>query len=121
MPRQTTVAVTVASLLGIAAGGLIFWKLIRRQKHKSCVALNLGRAVQEREKEDTSEENFLSLHSSSTIPWVEKILGAEVVVISEAEQWNEVEPFIQKVLVRCPVLGIDCEWVSHKRWEGLFL
>nr|XP_028581173.1 exonuclease 3'-5' domain-containing protein 2 [Podarcis muralis] len=114
MPRQTTVAVTVASLLGIAAGGLIFWKLIRRQKHKSCVALNLGRAVQEREKEDTSEENFLSLHSSSTIPWVEKILGAEVVVISEAEQWNEVEPFIQKVLVRCPVLGIDCEWVSVK-------
>ncbi|XP_053241041.1 exonuclease 3'-5' domain-containing protein 2 isoform X2 [Podarcis raffonei] len=115
MPRQTTVAVTVASLLGIAAGGLIFWKLIRRQKHKSCVALNLGRAVQEREKEDTSEENFLSLHSSSTIPWVEKILGADVVVISEAEQWNEVEPFIQKVLVRCPVLGIDC---LSQREEG---
>ncbi|XP_034969449.2 exonuclease 3'-5' domain-containing protein 2 isoform X1 [Zootoca vivipara] len=114
MPRQTTIAVTVASLLGIAAGGLIFWKVTRRQKHKSCIALNLGRAVQEGEKEDPLEDYVLSLHSSATIPWVEKILGAEVVVISEAEQWNEVEPFIQKMLVCCPVLGIDCEWVSVK-------
>ncbi|XP_066491726.1 exonuclease 3'-5' domain-containing protein 2 [Tiliqua scincoides] len=112
MPRQTTVTVVVTTLLGVAVGGLVFWRVIRRWKNKSSVAHNQAGATKEKEQNDHSEEKFLSFVSPPTIPWLEKILGAEVVIISEASKWNEVEPLLKKELERGPVLGIDCEWVS---------
>ncbi|XP_060118458.1 exonuclease 3'-5' domain-containing protein 2 [Heteronotia binoei] len=114
MPRQTTVAVIAAALLGAAAGGLFFWKVTRRRKDKTCIPLNQGEAVKEQGKKDLSEEKFLPLISSTTVPWVEKILGGEIVVVSDAEGWNRLEPILKKELEHCPVLGIDCEWVSTK-------
>ncbi|KAM6466770.1 exonuclease 3'-5' domain-containing protein 2 isoform 1-T2 [Liasis olivaceus] len=111
MPRATAVSVTVATLFGIAAGGLVFWKVIQRWKHKTCITLNRG-AVKEREKEDISEDIFPSFLSSPTVSWLEEILEAKVIIISETEKWNEVEPLLKKELECCPVLGIDCEWVS---------
>ncbi|XP_060618043.2 exonuclease 3'-5' domain-containing protein 2 [Anolis sagrei] len=112
MSRQTTVAVTVGTLLGIAAGGLVFWKVFQRRKDKTCVALHQSETLEKQEKESFSEEDFLPSIPSSTIPWVQKIVKADVVVISEAEKWKEVEPLLKKELEYCPVLGIDCEWVS---------
>ncbi|XP_042301477.1 LOW QUALITY PROTEIN: exonuclease 3'-5' domain-containing protein 2 [Sceloporus undulatus] len=112
MPRQTTVALTTAALLGIAAGGLVFWKVFQRRKNKTCVVLNQRETLKEQEKEDLSEDNFLSSIPFPTTPWVQKILKAEVVIVSEAEKWKEVEPLLEKELEHCPVLGIDCEWVS---------
>ncbi|XP_015742934.1 exonuclease 3'-5' domain-containing protein 2 [Python bivittatus] len=112
MPRATAVSVTVATLFGIAAGGLVFWKVIQRRKHKTCITLNQGGAVKEREKEDISEDIFPSFLSSPTVSWLEEILEAKVIIISEIEKWNEVEPLLKKELECCPVLGIDCEWVS---------
>ncbi|XP_062974919.1 exonuclease 3'-5' domain-containing protein 2 [Elgaria multicarinata webbii] len=114
MPRQTTVTVTVATLLGIAAGGLVFWKVIQRRKDKTCIALKRGGTVKERDKEDLLEDNSLSFISPPSIPWAEKILEGKVVIISEAGKWNDVEPLLKKELEHCPVLGIDCEWVSIK-------
>lgn len=113
MSRQT-ITVVVATLLGVAVGGLVFWKVVRRRKDKSSVVPNQGGVAKEREQEDHSKEKLLSFISPPTVPWVEKILGAEVVIIAEAKQWNEVEPLLKEELECCPVLGIDCEWVSLK-------
>ncbi|KAH0620703.1 hypothetical protein JD844_021392 [Phrynosoma platyrhinos] len=112
MSRQTTVAVTAATLLGIAAGGLVFWKVFQRRKNNTFVALNQRETLKGQEKRDLSEDDCLSFIPSPTTPWVQKILEAEVVIISEAEKWKEVEPLLEKELEHCPVLGIDCEWVS---------
>ncbi|KAJ6667219.1 hypothetical protein lerEdw1_017197 [Lerista edwardsae] len=112
MPKQTTITVVVATLLGVAVGGLVFWKVIRHRKDKSSIAPNQGGAAKEGEQEVHSEEKLLSFISHPTVSWVEKILGAKVVIISEAKQWNEVEPLLKEELEHCPVLGIDCEWVS---------
>ncbi|XP_044292794.1 exonuclease 3'-5' domain-containing protein 2 [Varanus komodoensis] len=112
MLRQTTVTVAVATLLGIAAGGLVFWKIIQRRKGRTCTALKQGGTVKEQEKEDSSEDHILSFISSPLIPWVEKILEAKVLIISEAEKWNEIESLLKEEVDHCPVLGIDCEWVS---------
>uniref|UniRef100_A0A6J0T6M8 Exonuclease 3'-5' domain-containing protein 2 n=1 Tax=Pogona vitticeps TaxID=103695 RepID=A0A6J0T6M8_9SAUR len=110
MLRPTAVTVTVATLLGIVGGGLLFWKVIQHWKDKTCAARKQGGAV--KKEENLSEEEFATLISSSTIPWLQKILEGEVVIISEVEKWNEVELLLKKELEHCPVLGIDCEWVS---------
>ncbi|KAL7992356.1 hypothetical protein Chor_016612 [Crotalus horridus] len=114
MPRPTAVTVTVATLFGIAAGGLAVWKVIQRRKHNTCITLNQGQNVKEREKKDISEDIFRSSLPSPTICWLEEILEAKVIIVSEVEKWNEVEPILMKELECCLVLGIDCEWVSVK-------
>lgn len=112
MPRPTAVTVTVATLFGIAAGGLAVWKVIQRRKHKTCITPNQGENVKEQEKKDISEDIFRSSLPSPTICWLEEILEAKVIIVSEVEKWNEVEPILMKELECCLVLGIDCEWVS---------
>ncbi|XP_042647221.1 exonuclease 3'-5' domain-containing protein 2 isoform X2 [Tyto alba] len=54
-----------------------------------------------------------SLHTRSpTFAWVERTPGADIVIVSEQEEWDRVEPLLKKDLEKWPVLGIDCEWVS---------
>nr|XP_005305978.1 exonuclease 3'-5' domain-containing protein 2 isoform X4 [Chrysemys picta bellii] len=115
MPRQTAVTVTVATLLGIAVGGLVLWKVSRRRKEKVCGGGNQVGALRRSGDEELTEVEEKELHScvsSPTISWVEQILGAEIVIVSQAEEWDRVEPLLKKELQRWPVLGIDCEWVS---------
>ncbi|XP_030415569.1 exonuclease 3'-5' domain-containing protein 2 [Gopherus evgoodei] len=115
MPRQTAVTVTVATLLGIAVGGLVLWKVSQRRKERVCRGRNQVGVLRRSEDEELTEVEEKELHScvsSPTISWVEKILGAEIVIVSEAEEWDRVEPLLKKELQRWPVLGIDCEWVS---------
>ncbi|KAM9653893.1 exonuclease 3'-5' domain-containing protein 2 isoform 3-T7 [Morphnus guianensis] len=52
------------------------------------------------------------LSGSPTFSWVERTLGADIVIVSEQEEWDRVEPLLKKELEKWPVLGIDCEWVS---------
>ncbi|XP_044868182.1 exonuclease 3'-5' domain-containing protein 2 isoform X2 [Mauremys mutica] len=115
MPRQRAVTVTVATLLGIAVGGLVLWKVSQRRKERVCRGRNQVGALKRSEDEELTEVEEEELHSCvsfPTISWVEKILGAEIVIVSEAEKWDRVEPLLKKELQSWPVLGIDCEWVS---------
>ncbi|KYO21691.1 exonuclease 3'-5' domain-containing protein 2 isoform X2 [Alligator mississippiensis] len=114
MPRQTAVTITAAALLGIAAGGLILWGVIRRRKERThCVSKQEGSAREPGDKELTPvEEKELLPFSYPAISWVEKFLEAEVVIVSEPAEWDGVEPLLKKELERWPVLGVDCEWVS---------
>ncbi|KAM6275146.1 exonuclease 3'-5' domain-containing protein 2 isoform 2-T2 [Porphyrio hochstetteri] len=115
MTKQTAVTITLATLLGVAVGGLVLWKAAQRRKGKACCSsqqekavINLGdeKLIQAEDKE------VLSFFRSPTFSWVERTLGADIVVVSKQEEWDRAEPLLKKELEKLPVLGIDCEWVS---------
>ncbi|XP_061198481.1 exonuclease 3'-5' domain-containing protein 2 isoform X1 [Neopsephotus bourkii] len=115
MPKQTAVTVTLATLLGVAVGGLVLWKAAQRRKGKACCSSQQEEAfINSGDKKliKTEGKEVLSFFRSSTFSWVERILGADVMVVSEQEEWDHAERLLKKELEKWPVLGIDCEWVS---------
>ncbi|XP_062475197.1 exonuclease 3'-5' domain-containing protein 2 isoform X2 [Pezoporus occidentalis] len=115
MPKQTAVTITLATLLGVAVGGLVLWKAAQRRKGKACCSSQREEAfINSGDKKliKTEGKEVLSFFRSSTFSWVERILGADVMVVSEQEEWDHAEPLLKKELEKWPVLGIDCEWVS---------
>ncbi|PKK31354.1 exonuclease 3'-5' domain containing 2 [Columba livia] len=115
MPKQTAVTITLATLLGVAVGGLVLWKATQRRKGKSCsssqreeAAINSG----EEKLIKTEDKEVLPFFRSPTFSWVARTLGADIAIVSEQEEWDRVEPLLKKELEQWPVLGIDCEWVS---------
>uniref|UniRef100_A0A8B9G4G8 Exonuclease 3'-5' domain-containing protein 2 n=1 Tax=Amazona collaria TaxID=241587 RepID=A0A8B9G4G8_9PSIT len=115
MPRQTAVTITLATLLGVAVGGLVLWKAAQRRKGKtSCSSQREEAFINSGDKKLIKAEGkeVLSFFRSSTFSWVERILGADIMVVSEQEEWDHAEPLLKKELEKWPVLGIDCEWVS---------
>ncbi|NXK49602.1 EXD2 protein, partial [Chauna torquata] len=115
MPRQTAVTIALATLLGVAVGGLVLWKATQRRKGKACCRNQREEAVNEAGDEnlvEAEDKEVLSFFRSPTFSRVERTLGADIVVVSEQEEWDRVEPLLKKELEKWPVLGIDCEWVS---------
>ncbi|XP_064316110.1 exonuclease 3'-5' domain-containing protein 2 isoform X1 [Phalacrocorax carbo] len=115
MPKQTAVTVTLATLLGVAVGGLVLWKAAQRRKGKACCSSQQEEAVLNSGDEKlikAEDKEVLSFFRSSTFSWVERTLGADIVIVSEQEEWDCVEPLLKKELEKWPVLGVDCEWVS---------
>ncbi|XP_071600551.1 exonuclease 3'-5' domain-containing protein 2 isoform X2 [Heliangelus exortis] len=115
MPKQTAVTITVATLLGIAVGGLVLWKAAQRRKGKACCSSQQEAAVRNLGDEKlikAEDKEVFSFFRSPTFSWVERTLGADIVIVSEQEEWDGVEPLLKKDLEKWPVLGIDCEWVS---------
>ncbi|KAM9013841.1 exonuclease 3'-5' domain-containing protein 2 isoform 2-T3 [Ara ararauna] len=115
MPKQTAVTITLATLLGVAVGGLVLWKAAQRRKGKaSCSSQQEEAFINSGDKKLIKAEGkeVLSFFRSSTFSWVERILGADIMVVSEQEEWDHAEPLLKKELEKWPVLGIDCEWVS---------
>ncbi|XP_017686198.1 PREDICTED: exonuclease 3'-5' domain-containing protein 2 isoform X2 [Lepidothrix coronata] len=110
MPKQTAVTITLATLLGVAVGGLVLWKATQRRKGKACHSSQQEEAAIKSGDEKlikTEDKEVLSVFRSPTFS-----LGADIVIVSEQEEWNRVEPLLKKELEKWPVLGIDCEWVS---------
>ncbi|NXJ92513.1 EXD2 protein, partial [Corythaixoides concolor] len=115
MPKQTAVTITLATLLGVAVGGLVLWKATQRRKGKACCNSQQEEAVINSGDEKlvkAEDKEVLSFFRSATFSWVERTLGADIVIVSEQEEWDRVEPLLKKELEKWPVLGIDCEWVS---------
>ncbi|NXD64621.1 EXD2 protein, partial [Eolophus roseicapillus] len=115
MPKQTAVTITLATLLGVAVGGLVLWKAAQRRKGKACCSGPQEEAFinsEDKKLIKAEGEELLSFFRSSTFSWVERILGADIMVVSEQEEWDHAEPLLKKELEKWPVLGIDCEWVS---------
>ncbi|KAM9191554.1 exonuclease 3'-5' domain-containing protein 2 [Mergus octosetaceus] len=117
MPRQAAVTVAVATLLGVAVGGLALWRAARRRRGTASCGQPRGDAgrgpadgaLLEAEAEDEEVPAFGTPPASSR---AQGSLGADIVVVSEQEEWERVEPLLKKELEQRPVLGIDCEWVS---------
>ncbi|NXT25878.1 EXD2 protein, partial [Syrrhaptes paradoxus] len=115
MPKQTAVTITLATLLGVAVGGLVLWKASQRRKGKVCSSSQREEAVINLADEKLIKaegKEVLSFFRSPTFSWVEGTIGADIVIVSEQEEWDRVEPLLKKELEKWPVLGIDCEWVS---------
>ncbi|XP_054256113.1 exonuclease 3'-5' domain-containing protein 2 [Indicator indicator] len=115
MPKQTAVTITLATLLGVALGGLVLWKATQRRKGKAGCTSQREEAVVNLGDEkliNAEDKEVLSFFRSPTFSCVERTLGADIVVVSEQEEWDRVEPLLKKELKKWPVLGIDCEWVS---------
>ncbi|KFV44299.1 Exonuclease 3'-5' domain-containing protein 2 [Tyto alba] len=115
MPKQTAVTITLATLLGVAVGGLVLWKATQRRKGKACCSSQREEAVVNSGDEKlikAEDKEVLSFFRSPTFAWVERTPGADIVIVSEQEEWDRVEPLLKKDLEKWPVLGIDCEWVS---------
>lgn len=117
MPKQTAVTITLATLLGVAVGGLVLWKATQRRKGKACCSSQQEEAVTNSGDEKlikAEDKEVLSFFRSPTFSWVERTPGADIVIVSEQEEWDRVEPLLKKELEKWPVLGIDCEWVSDQ-------
>ncbi|NXV72390.1 EXD2 protein, partial [Atlantisia rogersi] len=115
MTKQTAVTITLATLLGVAVGGLVLWKATQRRKGKACCSSQQEKAVVNLGDEkliQAEDKEVLSFFRSPTFSWVERTLGADIVVVSKQEEWDRAEPLLKKELEKLPVLGIDCEWVS---------
>ncbi|NXF31656.1 EXD2 protein, partial [Nyctibius bracteatus] len=115
MPKQTAVTITLVTLLGVAVGGLVLWKATQRRKGKACCGSRREEAVTNLGDEKlikAEDKEVLSFFRSPSFSWVERTLGADIVIVSEQEEWDRVEPLLKKELEKWPVLGIDCEWVS---------
>ncbi|NXJ65927.1 EXD2 protein, partial [Rostratula benghalensis] len=115
MRKQTAVTITLATLLGVAVGGLVLWKATQRRKGKARCSTQPEEAVKSSGDEElikAEDKEVLSLFRSPTFSWVERTLGADIVIVSEQEEWDRVEPLLKKELEKWPVLGVDCEWVS---------
>ncbi|XP_050567329.1 exonuclease 3'-5' domain-containing protein 2 isoform X2 [Cygnus atratus] len=115
MPKQTAVTVALATLLGVAVGGLVLWKAARRRKGRARCGDQREEAVKKSGDETlikAEDKEVLSIFTSPTFSRAERSLGADIVIVSEQEEWDRVEPLLKKELEKWPVLGIDCEWVS---------
>ncbi|XP_026705357.1 exonuclease 3'-5' domain-containing protein 2 [Athene cunicularia] len=114
MPKQTAVTITLATLLGVAVGGLVLWKATQRRKGKACSSQREEAVTNSGDDKliKAEDKEVLSFFRSPTFSWVERTPGADIVIVSEQEDWDRVEPFLKKELEKWPVLGIDCEWVS---------
>ncbi|XP_069805250.1 exonuclease 3'-5' domain-containing protein 2 isoform X2 [Dendropsophus ebraccatus] len=114
MPRHAGLTLGVASLVGTTVGCLILWKLIkrrRRQLYTSVDKKDLCTALIT-EVQDSHHGVQQPLERESVVFSVEKILQADVKIVSKTEEWDVVWPLLQKDLDVYPVLGMDCEWVS---------
>ncbi|XP_053925057.1 exonuclease 3'-5' domain-containing protein 2 isoform X2 [Cuculus canorus] len=116
MPKQTAVTITLATLLGLAVGGLALWKATQRRKGKT-----RGSSQQEKPVVDSGDEKLIEAEDKEVLSFFrsptfslprEESLGTDIVIVSEREEWDRVEPLLKKELEKWPVLGIDCEWVS---------
>lgn len=117
MPRQAAVTVAVATLLGVAVGGLALWRAARRRRGTASCGQPRGDAGRGPGDEALlkAEAEAEEVPAFGTSSRAHRSLGADIVVVSEREEWERVEPLLKKELEQRPVLGIDCEWVSERR------
>ncbi|XP_071971595.1 exonuclease 3'-5' domain-containing protein 2 [Engystomops pustulosus] len=112
MHRHAGLTLGVASLVGTTVGCLVLWKLFNRRR-QLCTSVDQKDLCTALTTEDQSSEHNVRPHlERSSVFSVEKILQAEVKIVTRAEEWETVWPLLQRDLDEYPVLGMDCEWVS---------
>ncbi|XP_078515587.1 exonuclease 3'-5' domain-containing protein 2 isoform X2 [Lissotriton helveticus] len=107
MPKQATVTLTAATLVGVAVGCVVLWKVSKRRKER--ISHNTNHQVTVQGPDDGKQSAAEDL---SAVHLLERILGFQPVIVSQEEQWEQVWPFLQQELEEVAVLGMDCEWVS---------
>ncbi|KAM8921632.1 exonuclease 3'-5' domain-containing protein 2 [Pelodytes ibericus] len=111
MPRHPGLTLGVASLVGTTVGCLVLWKLIGRRR-KLFAAGDQRSAGDDSCRDCTRQNTDTSEVEHRVVSALDKILEADIKVISDPEDWAKFWPLLQKDLAKYPVLGMDCEWVS---------
>ncbi|KAM4691044.1 exonuclease 3'-5' domain-containing protein 2 [Rhinophrynus dorsalis] len=115
MPRHTGLTLGVASLVGTTVGCLVLWKLINHRRKQICAADEQRESVDGKDTDSPCTDKDVGEHSKvecTGISVVEKILLADVKVVSGTSDWENIWPLLKRELDVYPVLGMDCEWVS---------
>ncbi|XP_029806118.1 exonuclease 3'-5' domain-containing protein 2 isoform X2 [Suricata suricatta] len=112
MSRYLT-ALTVTTLVGVAVGGFVLWRGIqRRRRSKASLDSWQQQAPGGRTQHPPAEDHLCS--GAPGASWERRILEAKVVTVSQAAEWDHIEPLLRSELEDFPVLGIDCEWVNSE-------
>ncbi|XP_034015833.1 exonuclease 3'-5' domain-containing protein 2 isoform X2 [Thalassophryne amazonica] len=136
MSHRRPFTAIVATVLGVAFGGLFIWKVYRTQRKRLPSIQKVADPVKDScpEEKDLTvvecqysesphllEKEFKAVECQTTqlpppvhIPLYKQLLGVKPVMVSSEEEWCQLWPLMEKELSVFPVLGLDCEWVSAK-------
>nr|CAJ82088.1 chromosome 14 open reading frame 114 [Xenopus tropicalis] len=119
MPKHAGLTLGVASLVGTTVGFLVLWKFLKNRRSHLCSAVDHRNSViLDATGHDADKQCSLTnlketpKVESSGISVIEKILVADIEIVSKSEEWEAVWLLLKKDLDVYPVLGMDCEWVS---------
>ncbi|XP_051252166.1 exonuclease 3'-5' domain-containing protein 2 isoform X2 [Dicentrarchus labrax] len=137
MSHRGPLTAVITTVLGATLGGLLIWQVYRTKRkrlpsiQKVVAPVEAPRAVEEEfadvaayeyaQPPHLPDKEFKAVECQTTqlpppvqIPSYEQLLGVKPVTVSSEEEWQQLWPLMQKELSVCPVLGLDCEWVSVK-------
>lgn len=131
-PLTTAVVTTV---LGVALGGLLVWRVYRTKRKRAPSFQKVARRPAEALPPPAEEESAAAQRglgqdkdggsravprqsaappSAGRLPWSERLLATKPQTVSSEDEWLQLWPRLQEELSVFPVLGLDCEWVSVK-------
>ncbi|XP_074548261.1 exonuclease 3'-5' domain-containing protein 2 isoform X2 [Halichoeres trimaculatus] len=137
MSHRGPLTPVITTVLGVTLGGLLIWQVYRTKRKRlpfiqkaadpieapcpvekkltaaECKATQVLR-VQDRECAAVECQSSKVLPPPVKTPTSEQLLGVKPVMVSSAEEWQQLWPLMEKELSVFPVLGLDCEWVSIK-------
>ncbi|OCT64793.1 exonuclease 3'-5' domain containing 2 isoform X2 [Xenopus laevis] len=117
MPKHAGLTLGVASLVGTTVGFLVLWKFLKNRKRQLCSAVDHRDTVNATGHESDKQRTLTNLKEtpkieSDALSVIEKLLVADIEIVSKACEWETVWLLLKKDLDVYPVLGMDCEWVS---------
>lgn len=145
MSRRGPLTAIVTTVLGMAIGGLLVWRVYRTKRKRASsfqkVASLLLDALPEVEgtaaKRELSQQSDGGVkdgipkagacqstvpHPAGWLPWSEQLLATKPQTVSSENEWLQLWPRLQEELSVFPILGFDCEWVKSNtlREKDLF-
>ncbi|KAM6912997.1 exonuclease 3'-5' domain-containing protein 2 [Xenentodon cancila] len=134
MSHRGPLTAVITAVLGAALGGLLIWRAYRTRRKKlppaqqaddpaetpPPVEKNFTSAEDQHiQPPDPAEKELKTVECQTTkappperIPSFHELLEVKPVMVSSADEWQQLWPLIQKELLLFPVLGFDCEWVK---------
>lgn len=130
-PLTTAVVTTV---LGVALGGLLVWRVYRTKRKRAPSFQKVARSPAEALPPPVEEESAEAQRGlvgqdkdggsravpcqsaapppAGRLPWSERLLATKPQTVSSEDEWLQLWPRLQEELSVFPVLGLDCEWVK---------
>lgn len=123
MSHRGPLAAVVSTVLGVALGGLLVWRVYRTKRKRPPSfqkALRYPSEALPPPVEEDAHRDSRAVACQSTEPptagrlqWLEKLLATEPRTVSTEDEWLQQWPRLQEELALFPVLGLDCEWVKN--------
>lgn len=135
MSQRGPLTAIVTTVLGMALGGLLVWRVYRTKRKRASSFQKVASLLLDAlpEVEGTAAERELSQqsdggvkdgipkavacqstvpHPAGWLPWSEQLLATKPQTVSSENEWLQLWPRLQEELSVFPILGFDCEWVK---------